>query len=83
MSRAPKAYGSQPVCCVDSRVLRLVYNMTQGFALRYVATGSACKMIWMVTQRRNRKFFYFCVQNFSTFALMTTSLVLISSCGHT
>ena len=29
--------------------------MTQGFALRCVATGSAYKMIWTATQRRNRK----------------------------
>ena len=29
--------------------------MTQGFALRYVATGSAYIMIWTATQHRNRK----------------------------
>ena len=33
--------------------------MTQGFVLRCVATGSACKMIWTATQRRD--FFYFYV----------------------
>ena len=32
--------------------------MTQGFALRCVATRSAYKMIWMATQRMNRKNFY-------------------------
>ena len=36
--------------------LRLVYNMTQGFALRCVSTGSAYKMIWTATQRRDRIF---------------------------
>ena len=29
--------------------------MRQGFALRRVPTGSAYKMIWTATQRRNRK----------------------------
>ena len=33
--------------------------MTQGFALRYVATGSAYKMIWTATQRN---VFHFAVQ---------------------
>ena len=42
-------------------LLRLVYNMTQGFALRCVATRSAYKMIWTATQRRNRKNFYSCI----------------------
>ena len=31
--------------------------MTQGFALRCVATGSAYRMIWTATQHRNRKKF--------------------------
>ena len=36
--------------------------MTLGFALRCVVTGCAAyKMIWTVTQRRNRKNFYSCV----------------------
>ena len=45
--------------------LRLVYNMTQGLRLRCVVTGSAYKMIWTTTQRRNRNFFYFCVASLS------------------
>ena len=42
---------------------RLVYNMTQGFALCCVVTGSAYKMIWMATQCRNRNVFHFCHPN--------------------
>ena len=45
-----------------NKVLRLVYNMTQGFALCCVATGSAYKIIWTAMQCRNRNFSIFAVK---------------------
>ena len=48
------------------------FIMTQGFALRCIATGSAYKMIWTATQRRNRKNFYPCVASPSNHFICTS-----------
>ena len=43
---------------IMNQALRLVYNMMQEFVLRCIVTGSAYKMIWTATQRRNRKILF-------------------------